>query len=139
MLRQIESCLAYSPSDDPLHTFYVPVLSASVHYDRMAGSFSSRALAVAAAGVAHLIAQGGQMRLLVGAQLTPADVEAIRKGHDLREVIGDRLGAALPDFDALADHLMRDRIATLAWMVATGTLEVRVVLPKGRRRECRSI
>ena len=130
-LRDHPFQLSYGPSDDRLHAFYIPALSASARYDRMAGFFTSSALAVAAAGVVRLIAGGGQMRLLVGAQLAPEDVEAIRQGHDLREVVAARLSVALPDPDALADQLMRDRIAALAWMVATGTLKIRVVLPKG--------
>ena len=130
-LRDYPFKLSYGPSDDRLHGFYIPALSASVRYDRMTGFFTSSALAVAAAGIARLIAGGGQMRLLVGAQLRSEDVEAIREGHDLREVVAARLGAALPDPETLADQLMRDRLAALAWMVATGTLEIRVVLPKG--------
>jgi superfamily II DNA or RNA helicase len=123
--------LSYGPSDDRLHGFYIPALKASVRYDRMTGFFTSSALAVAAAGIAHLIANGGEMRLLVGAQLSPKDVEAIREGEDLHEVIADRFDRTLPDPDALADQLMRDRLAALAWMVARGTLTIRVVLPKG--------
>ena len=123
--------LSYGPSDDRLHEFYIPALSASVRYDRMTGFFTSSALAVAAAGVAHLIANGGRMRLLVGAQLGPEDVEAIRAGHDLREIVALRLSSALPDPETLADQIMRDRLAALAWMVAAGSLEIRVVLPKG--------
>ena len=130
-LHNLSFRLSYGPSDDRLHEFYVPALSASVHYDRMAGFFTSSALAVAAAGLAHLIANGGHMRLLVGAQLAPEDVEAIRQGYDLREVVAARLGTALPDPETLADQIMRDRLAALAWMVATGALEMRVVLPKG--------
>ncbi|MCX7708155.1 MAG: DNA repair protein, partial [Anaerolineae bacterium] len=72
--------------DSPAH-FYIPALSASVRYNRSAGFFSSSALAVAAAGVARLIQNGGRMRLLVGAALDEGDIEAIRKGHDLRERI----------------------------------------------------
>ncbi len=124
--------IGYGPSHDRLHGFYIPALKASVRYDRMAGFFTSGALAVAAAGVAHLIVNGGEMRLLVGAQLSRRDVEAIRLGHDPREVVAARFEAALPDPDALTDHLMRDRLAALAWMVAAGTLTIRVVLPKGK-------
>jgi superfamily II DNA or RNA helicase len=123
--------LSYGSSDDRLHEFYIPALQASVRYDRMTGFFTSSALAVAAAGIAHLVAGGGRMRLLAGAQLSPEDVEAIREGHDLQAIVAARLGAALPDPEALADQLMRDRLAALAWMVATGSLEIRVVLPRG--------
>lgn len=123
--------LSYGPGDDRLHAFYIPALTASVRYDRMTGYFSSHSLAIAAAGVAHLIANGGQMRLLVGAQLSHEDVEAIEAGYDLAEVVATRLGPGLPDPATLTDHLLRERLAALAWLVAQGHLEIRVVLPKG--------
>jgi len=117
----------YRPADNPLENFYIPALSASVQYDRSAGFFSSSALAVAAKGVAHLIQNGGRMRLLVGAELSEADVEAIRQGYDLREQLTPTLLAQFPDPE---DMLMKARLQALAWMVAEGTLEIKVVLPK---------
>ncbi|MBC8450387.1 MAG: hypothetical protein H8D78_21850, partial [Chloroflexi bacterium] len=63
-LRDHDFQLSYGPADDRLHDFYIPALSASVRYDRMTGFYSGSALAVAAAGVARLIANGGTMRLL---------------------------------------------------------------------------
>lgn len=39
---------AYGPVDRPLEAFYIPSLSCAVRYDRIAGFFSSYALAVAA-------------------------------------------------------------------------------------------
>jgi hypothetical protein len=90
MSVQLRDCafrISHGPGDDRLHEFYIPALQASVRYDRMTGYFTSSALAVAAAGVAHLIANGGQMRLLVRARLAAEDVEAIRASHDLRAVL----------------------------------------------------
>ncbi len=123
--------LSYGPGDDRLHTFYVPALAVSVRYDRMTGYFSSHALAIAAAGVAHLIANGGRMRLLVGAQLSREDVEAIEAGYNPTDVVANSLGPGLPDPETLTDHLLRARLETLAWLVARERLEIRVVLPKG--------
>ena len=40
--------IVYSAGDDPLHNFYIPVLKASVRYDRMTGFFTSTSLAIAA-------------------------------------------------------------------------------------------
>lgn len=117
----------YGPADNPLENFYIPALSASITYDRSAGYFSSSALAVAAAGVARLIQNGGKMRLLVGAELTEADVEAIRQGYDLHLKINERLLERFPDPQ---DTLMKERLQVLAWMVAERTLEIKVVLPK---------
>ena len=117
----------YSPADEPLHNFYIPALSACIQYDRTAGFFSSTALAVAAAGVARLIHHRGRMRLLVGAALDEADVEAIQQGHDLKSRLTERLLERFPDPQ---DALLRQRLEVLAWMVAEGMLEIRVVLPR---------
>ena len=118
----------YGPADDPLHSFYIPALKATQRYDRSAGFFSSTALAVAAEGIAHLIQNGGTMRLLVGAQLSEDDVEAIRQGYDQRALLGERMLAQITD---LQNTLQQKRLEALAWMVAAGQLEIRVVLPCG--------
>ena len=101
--------------DDPLRNFYIPALSASVRYDRSAGFFNSSALAVAAEGVAKLIQNDCNMRLLVGAELDEDDVQAIRQGYDLKERISERL---LEHFSDPIDALMRKRLEVLAWMMA---------------------
>lgn len=127
-LRDCAFQISYGPGDDRLNGFYLPALARSVRYDRSAGFFSSTALAVAAAGVARLIQNGGHMRLLVGAELDEDDVAAIARGHSAAERVTARLLARLRDAD-FADTLVRRRLEALAWMVAAGTLEIRVVLP----------
>src|SRR6516165_2251274 len=72
-LRDIPFQISYGPGDDRLNSFFIPALAASVRYDRAAGYFSSSMLAVAAAGVVQLIANGGKMRLLCGAALSEDD------------------------------------------------------------------
>ena len=72
-------------------TFYVPALERSVRYDRIAGFFSSAALSVAAQGIASMIARGGRMRLLVGAQLSQRDVDAILRGVELRDTLTQKV------------------------------------------------
>jgi len=126
-LRDYPFRIFYSPADNPLENFYIRALSASVQYDRSAGYFSSSALAVAAAGVARLIQNSGRMRLLVGAELSEEDVAAIRQGYDLQTRINERLLERFPDPQ---DALLKERLQVLAWMVAEGTLEIKVVLPK---------
>jgi len=120
--------ISYGPNDDRLHGFYIPALERSVRYDRSAGYFSSSALAIAAAGVVRLIANEGRMRLLVGAQLSEEDCEAIRRGESLKGTVEAAMAGKLDT----PDDLIRKRLEVLAWMVAQGTLEMRVVLPRGR-------
>lgn len=128
-LADIQYRVFYRPNDNPLETFYLPTLAASIHYDRSAGYFRSSALAAAAAGIARLIENNGRMRLLVGAELAEQDVEAIRKGHDLREKIAQTMLAQLPAEGPVLDGALQQRLDALTWMVANGTLEIKVVLP----------
>lgn len=120
--------IAYGPRHDRVNEFYVPALSRSLRYDRAAGFFSSSALAVAAAGVARLIANGGRMRLLVGAELSEDDIRALQGGAELARLVEDRMLAGLEEAE---DAIVRERLAALAWMIHEGTLEARVVLPRG--------
>lgn len=128
LLKSHDFLIAYGPQHDRVNEFYVPALSRAIHYDRSAGFFSSSALVVAATGVARLIANDGKMRLLVGAQLSEHDVRALHGGVELAAVVGERMTADLED---MTDAIARHRLAALAWMIQHGTLEVRVVLPKG--------
>ena len=108
-LRDIPWKISYGPQDDRLQDFFIPAMAASVRYDRAAGYFSSTMLAVAAAGVTKLILNGGKMRLLCGADLSEADVEAIsqrarhagraagRADEDAAGVAGERLCGEPPE------------------------------------------
>src|SRR5262249_771557 len=131
-LRDIPFQISYGPGDDRLNSFFIPALAASVRYDRAAGYFSSSMLAGAAAGVVQLIANGGKMRLLCGADLSEDDVAAIRAGHEqLAEVVAKRMKVrlALPE-----DDYVKNRVQALAWLVGTGQLQIQVVLPRGAHR-----
>ncbi len=127
-LKDHDLQISYGPADDRLHDFYIPALSCSLRYERTAGFFNSSALAVAAAGVARLVATGGTMCLLVGAELSQDDVRAIEQGRSLEGIVAERLIAALGEPE---EEVMRRRLEVLAWMVAAGRLEIRVVLPRG--------
>ncbi len=127
-LRDLNLQISYGPSDDRLNQFFVPAMEASVRYERAAGYFSSTTLAIAAKGVARLIGNGGTMRLLVGADLSEEDVEAVRKGADLAQRVAGRLKGRLM---ITPDVLVQRRLEALAWMVSTGQLDIRVVLPTG--------
>lgn len=121
--------ISYGPSVDRLNDFYIPALERSVRFDRAAGFFSSAALAIAAAGIVRLIQNGGRMRLLCGAELSREDVEAVRRGDELRGVVEQALVGCLAE---PPDQSLRARLEALAWMVASGHLDIKVVLPRGK-------
>jgi len=134
-----------------VNDFYVPVLRQSVRYDRQTGFFDSASLVQLASGLAGFIQQVRQlatvpsppMRLITGATWHPDDIAAYKRGEEALE--GSLNGTLLRHFEPSddecvrlglplgwrpeEDQIARNRLGTLAWMVATGLLEVRVALP----------
>lgn len=123
---------AYTPeAGDLVARFWQPALSSAVRYDRATGYFSARALSLAARGLEGLVRNEGRMRLLVGCTLAPAEVEAILRGRELRAAVETRL-LSMP---LVASDAEEERaLELLAWMVARGTLDVRVAVPCDERR-----
>ena len=109
-----------------LRDFYIPALQLSVRYDRMAGYFRSSSLAAASEGYTALLnKENSHIRLIVGADLTVQDVQAILDG-DAQRLESELLGrlAAPEDWEEAA----QDGVSLLGAMIAAGKLEVRVAL-----------
>ena len=87
MLRDLKLQMVYSRDNcsDLVADFFVPMLSRAVRYDRSTYTFSPEALVVAAAGLAGLINNGGNMRLICHHQLHKDVVQAIIDGHRAAE------------------------------------------------------
>lgn len=115
-----------SDEDDMLRDFYVPVLAQAVRYDRLAGYFSSAALAASAEGMAKFIKNGGRMRLVTSVQLTEADQRAIRDGLSRPE---DAISRIMEEDLDLASKIQSDHVKALAWMVARKILEIKIAVP----------
>lgn len=131
--QTIDLGATYSPDDHPFETFYIPLLSRAVTYDRAVGYWSAAELQYAAQGTAHFLANGGRMRLIVGAQLAQRDVDAVIHGKPLDDVLAERL---LADPDLAGARIVQDEhLRVLAWMVATHRLEIRVGVPRGTNGE----
>ena len=117
-----------SDEDDILNEFYIPALSNSIKYDRLAGYFSSQSLAVAAKGIDRFIENGGKMRIVSGAQLSKEDVNAIKKAKTTPEsIVGNSIIEALEN---LKSEFVKKHVRALAWMVANNMLEIKVAIPK---------
>ncbi|WP_449244568.1 helicase-related protein [Desulfobacca acetoxidans] len=84
-----------------LHDFYIPVLQWAVRYDRVAGYFRSTSLAAASQGFSAFAGRKGKIRLIVGADLDPKDVQAILNAYAYQgsDVLPaeSRVGTAHPD------------------------------------------
>ena len=119
---------SYSTSDPVVDAFYVPLLARSLRYDRVAGYFTSWGLALAARGLTQFVQGSGTMRLIVGAQLSAADVAAVEDGADLAAVVAERL--ATGDLWEDVDEVRAHRLHVLAWLAKEQRLEIKVGVPR---------
>jgi len=70
------------------------------------------------------------MRLVTGARLDPADVEAIVSGkEDTEELIGRKF---VEDLKNLDDSITKDAVGALAWMVSSGNLDIKIAIVHGK-------
>lgn len=127
--RDLDLRGSYSNRDDRLTGFFVPVLSESIAYDRVTGYFSSGSLISVARGLSRMLARGGRMRLIAGAELQEDDLRAIEEGRSLDGVLTERLLAdPLAGAGVIEDH----RLETLAWLVRERLLEIKIGVPTDR-------
>ncbi len=115
-----------SEKEDILNDFYIPVLSNSKEYYRMAGYFNSRSLAYSAKGLKEFIINKSKMKLLCGIELTSEDVDSIIAGEtNPEEFLADNF---LKDLDSMEDEIRKNHVKVLGWMIANGLLEIKVVV-----------
>ena len=118
---------------DILNDFYIPALSRAVTYDRVAGYFSSSSLAAASQGFSAIARRGGKIRMIVGADISPRDVEAVLAGDQQR--LTHRLTDELDNPYEWPDDV-HDGVTLLSWMVKHRHLEMKVAFRiHGKTRE----
>jgi len=100
--------------------FYVPALQRSIRYDRVAGYFSSSALAVASRGIDALLENDGEMRLVVGTELYSTD-------RPIFEALTDELTDSLEE---LEDEQLDAQLQLLARLLREGRLHIKVAVPR---------
>jgi superfamily II DNA or RNA helicase len=132
--RDLELKPSYdSDDDDVLEDFYIPILSEAKHYRRLAGFFSSTALAVAAQGIHDFILNGGEMDLVASAKLSPLDVEAIKEGElQPQKVIAESF---IRDLKGITEDFVKDHVRALAWMVANKRLAIKIAIPLDEQKQ----
>ena len=126
-LRDIQFKHAYdSDEDDVLNEFYIPALSSSTRYRRLAGFFSSTSLAVAAKGIVGLIRNEGYIKLITGAKFRKVDIEAIKRAYKDSESVLEK--EMLKELDNLESEFVKDHVRALGWMVASNRLKIKVAI-----------
>ena len=92
MLRDRDWAPGYTNDNGSLaEQFYIPALLEAVRYDRGTGYFSAGSLAGNMRGIEGLLRNKGRMRLLVGCTLKSDEIEAVRRGEDLKKQVEENL------------------------------------------------
>ncbi len=126
-LKDLDLKLSYrSGRDNLVNDFFLPCLGRSVSYKRAAGYFTSAGLALAARGIAGLASRNGEMRLIASPYMEPDDVEALQKAYDNPESILKAI--AWKNLHDIEDTIFRDRLNALAWLAASGLLQVKLAI-----------
>lgn len=112
--------------DSVAKDFYIPLLKQAVTYKRAVGFFSSSALAEISKGILGLVKNGGTIQLVASPHLSDEDVEAMKKGYELREKIIEN--ALLRELHGVNTEMEQDRLNLLANLIADGILDIKIAL-----------
>ena len=109
-----------------LHDFLLPVLSVAKTYDRIAGYYSLESLLAISQGISSIYDNHGKIRLVIGVQSFPyelLDISLQRRYYEdaiarIRKEISEKILS-------IEDSLEKERLATIAWMIEDGLMEVK--------------
>ena len=126
-LIQLKLQLSYRTGrGDMVKDLFVPCLEQSDLYRRAAGYFTSFGLGLAARGIASLASRKGTMRLVASPHLEAGDVEALRAATERPQDILRSIAAR--SMTEIEEAILKDRLNALAWLAASGCLEIRLAL-----------
>lgn len=126
-LKTYQWKISYSSDENnPVADFYIPALECAVQYDRKAGFFNSVILSKVARGLGAMLDNGGTMRLIMGCQFSPQDLQAIQKGYELRTAVCDRLSQ---DLQPPANLAQLKHFEILSWLIQNNYLDIRIAIP----------
>lgn len=127
LLRNHSWRISYSSGENnPVTDFYIPALECAIQYDRKSGFFNSSILSKVARGLGAMLHNQGQIRLVMGCQFSPQDLQAIKQGYELRQALSQRLDAELqpPQNFAQLKHF-----EILSWLIQNQFLDIRIAVP----------
>jgi superfamily II DNA or RNA helicase len=115
-----------SPHDNIVSDFYIPILKHATSYKRAVGYFSSTALVEISKGICSLVQNDGVVQIVASPYLSDEDVEAIRKGYNLRnEIIKNAIIKTLTCSDNCFEQ---ERLNLLANLIADSKLDIKIAI-----------
>lgn len=118
------------PAQDLIGEVIIPAMSLSEEVRIEAGFFSSRCLAQVAPGLAAFVNDTrGTLQLMVSPEISEEDQDAIRRGiRDPQTVLEQSVEMLFENARLSESAIERHAVETLAFLLASGRLDMRVVL-----------
>lgn len=132
-LKNIKIHFSYVGTGEKLlHEFLLPAMHESINYDRITSFYTIDSLLAISQGIQSIYDANGKMRLIIGIHSIPTDLvdATLRRDYmkDQIEVIRNDIEAGI---STLPNLLEKKRLATLAWMIQDGLLEVKAAAVLG--------
>lgn len=109
--------------DDVVKDFYIPLLGEAVLYQRAVGFFSSSALVTTSKGIKGLVQNGGKIQIIASPKLSVSDIEEIKKGYEVRQIIEKAL---LRELETPDNQIELENLSFIARLVADGVLDIKI-------------
>jgi superfamily II DNA or RNA helicase len=120
------------PEENIVGDLLVPALSQAASYQRVAGYFSSTSLAVAAQGIASMVAGGGKYQLVTSHELVRTDLVNLHDAYESTQVEDALVESFLETWRALQSleqAIKKKHVEAMLWLLREGRLEVKIVVP----------
>jgi superfamily II DNA or RNA helicase len=124
-LQEVEIKQSYRTSIDNIPTdFYIPLLSGAILYKRAVGFFSSTILSKISTGISDLANKGGKIQIVASPKLSEDDIEAIRKGYEMRDTV--LRNAIMREMIGPQTLFEEKRLNQLANLIVDGILDIKI-------------
>ncbi len=132
-LKEQNIQLSYAGKGDAiLRDFLLPAISQAIKYDRVTSFFKVESLLAISQGIDSLFKRKGKMRLIIGIHSFPPElIDAMIRREYLKDQISKIRTELQEGISSISDELQKKRLATLAWMINDGLLEVKAASVKG--------
>lgn len=127
VLKDIDIKVSYAgKGGEILKSFLLPSIDASVHYDRVTSFYTVESLLAISQGIDSLYRKHGKMRLIIGIHSFPGEIlDAVTRRKYLENQIEEIRNNLRLGIESIKDSLERQRLATVAWMIEDGLLEIK--------------
>ena len=120
----------YSTSqDDLMQDFYVPCLSNSTHYDRIAGYFSSAIFSLAPMALSSFISNGGKIRLLCSPNLSHVDKSALQNRDNVEKISIEQIKDDLRNISE-SGNIGESLTNLMANLVSSEIIQLKIAIPE---------